>query len=228
MRVRISQVSSRARDARAHGRKFLSGRKRAAPVVESFPSIARACRKFLFQNKRLTPVVASICPSVCRARKERPLASRLLVATVGPPSHKRVGDRSKGNVVGAPRRARDRALERVAVGRDALRGGVVLIGTRCPTAAHHGVRGPGWKVTAWEFRRRRGQCSDASIGASRMDVGPLRHRRARLRAIRYRGGSGVAAVLLALSMTYDGRCSSAPLTSSGVERCAAPLTIRRV
>ena len=102
------------------------------------------------------------------------------------------------------------------------------MGTCCPTAAHHGVRGPGWKSTAWESRRRRGQRSDASSGASRMDVEPPRHRRARLRAIRYRGESGVAAVLLALPMTYDGRCSSAPVTSSGVKSCAAPLTILHV
>ena len=145
---------------------------------------------------------------------------------VGPPSHKEVGDRS--NVVGAPERARDRAFESVTVGRDALRGVVARMGTRFSTAAHHGVRGPPWKVPAWEFHQRRGQCSDASIGASRMNVGPPRHMRARLGAIHYRGGSRVAAVLLALPMTYNGRCSSAPVTSSGVERCAAPLTIRHV
>ena len=125
-------------------------------------------------------------------------------------------------------RAGDRAFERVTVGRDALREGIVRTGTRCPTAAHHGVRGPGWNGTAGDFRRRRGRRSDASSGASGMDFGPPRHRRARLRAIRFRGGSGVAAVLLALLMTYEGRCSSALVTSSGVERCAALLTIRRV
>ena len=82
------------------------------------------------------------------------------------------------------------------------------MGARCPTAAHHGVRGLGWKVTAWELRRRRVQCSDASSGVRGMDVGPPRSGRddrAPLRAIRYRGGSGVAAVLLALLLTYDGR-----------------------
>ena len=60
------------------------------------------------------------------------------------------------------------------------------------------------------------------------DVGPPRPERAALRAIHYCGESGVAAVLLALPMTYDGRCSSAPVTSSGVERSTALLTILQV
>ena len=43
MCVRVSQVSSRARDARAHGRKFLSGCNRVAPVTASLSSGAGAC-----------------------------------------------------------------------------------------------------------------------------------------------------------------------------------------
>ena len=65
-----------------------------------------------------------------------------------------------------------------------------------------------------------------SSGVSGADAVSPQSGRATLRAIHYRGGSGVAAVLLALSMTYDGRCSSAPVTSSGVERCTATLAIR--
>ena len=134
----------------------------------------------------------------------------------------------KGLVVGAPGRARDRLFEGVAVGRDSLRGGVVRMGTSCTTAAHRSVCGPGWKGTAREFRRRRGQRSDASSGMSGVDVGPPRSGRARLRDFHYRGRSGVATVVLALLMTYDGRCLSAPVTSSGVESCAALLIIHRV
>ena len=63
---------------------------------------------------------------------------------------------------------------------------------------------------------------------SGVDVGPPRSGRARLRAIHYREGSGVATVVLELSMTYERRCSSAPATSSGVERCAVSLTSHRV
>ena len=80
----------------------------------------------------------------------------------------------------------------------------------------------------WERRRRRVQCSDASSGVRGMDVGPPRSGRARLSAIRYRGGSGVAAVLLAQLTTYDGRWSSAPVTSSRVERRVVTFTIHRV
>ena len=50
-------------------------------------------------------------------------------------------------------------------------------------------------------RRRLGEPS----GVSGADVGPPRSGRATLSAILYRGGSGVAAVLLALLMTHDGR-----------------------
>ena len=89
------------------------------------------------------------------------------------------------------------------------------------------MRGYGWEFMVgklcrrWQ-RRRLGESS----GVSGADVGPLRSGRATLRAIHYRGESGVAAVLLALSMTYDGRCSSAPVTSWWVERCTASLAIR--
>ena len=65
------------------------------------------------------------------------------------------------------------------MGLDALPGGVGRMGARCPTVAHYGVRGLGWKGTAWEFRRRRVQCSDASSGVIGMWASDLRDQGAR-------------------------------------------------
>ena len=72
--------------------------------------------------------------------------------------------------------------------------------------------------------RRRWYSGALTRWVARVDGGPPRSRRARLRAIRHREGSVVATVVLASLMKYDGSYFSAPETSSSIGRYAFPLT----
>ena len=73
-----------------------------------------------------------------------------------------------------------------------------------------------------------GRRFDTSSGVNGVDGGPPRSRLARLRTFHYRGWSGLATVVLASLITYDGRHLSAPVTSPSAGRYAVPLTIHRV
>ena len=166
----------RARDARAHVRKFCSGRTVRAPAVASRHSFSRQSSHTIVGPARSAP------------------------------SHRdEVGGCPEGDAVGAPGRAWDRVIleghggpRRPSVRRRSY--GYPMSHGCAPWCARPGVEG--YSV---ELRRRRGRCSGMSSGVREMGVGPPRSGRARLRAIHCRGGSGDAAVLLAQLMTYDGR-----------------------
>ena len=76
--------------------------------------------------------------------------------------------------------------------------------------------------------RRRWYSGALTRWVARVDGGPPRSRLARLRTFHYRGWSGLATVVLASLITYDGRHLSAPVTSPSAGRYAVPLTIHRV
>ena len=180
-----------------------------APMFASFlqsSRCARPCTQVLFPAQRGCADNRKffVRPSVGRPRSAPSHRGRWWLWSIRR-LRKGIGDRSKGNVVGAPWRAQDRVI------REGRSGPRRPLGKRCPHGCPLSHRCAPWCARlgvegyTWECRRRRVQCSDAASGVRGMVVGPPRSRRTRLRAIRYGGGSGVAAVFWAQLMTYDGR-----------------------